>query len=299
LISRGIVLTQENVFFLIAFRGHCRMKKSFLTGIVASALLTGPALAAPPPSIWTWSGFYIGAQGGYGWDRSLATVTAQQFCGPGPACGSVTPPQIDPNNLPFSSPPIQFDSGTLRGPAGGVTVGWNWQNGRVIFGVEGDASWGSITGTHECLNAAILLFGIGYQGNCSSKLRSFQTVTGRVGLTVDRALWYVKAGGAAGQFNHQVVDMTSATPGPPGLPGPFTDFKDSRLGYTVGVGIEYALWNNWSVKLEYDYMDFGTKNIDFPLTLTMSPGVTWHQFANDRERVSILKGGLNWRFNWN
>jgi len=270
------------------------MKKRVLAGVVASALLAAPAFAAPPASIWTWNGFYVGAQGGYGWDRSIATVTAQQLCSPGPACGPlISPPVMDPNNAPFASFPLQFDSGTLKGPTGGVTVGWNWQNGRVVFGVEGDASWGSITGTHECVNAAKFLFGFGYQGDCSGKLRSFETVTGRVGLTVDRALLYVKAGGAAGQFNHQVLDMTTA-----GGPGPYTAFKDNRWGYTVGAGIEYAIWNNWSIKLEYNYMDFGTKNIDFPLTLTMAPGV-WHQFANDRERVSVLKGGVNWRFSWN
>ncbi len=220
------------------------------------------------------------------WGTPHAFMTAQQLCSPGPACGPVTAPIGAPG---FAVP--EMDSGSFSGHQGGLTVGWNWQDGMFVFGVEGDASWANLSNTSDCTEAAHFWFGIGYQGNCSGKLRSFQTATGRIGLTTDRVLWYVKAGGAWGQFNHQVVTLTNA-----GGPGPVANIDDNRSGYTVGVGIEYALWNNVSAKLEYDYMDFGTKNLDFPFGLTMAPGVL-HIFADDRERMSVLKGGVNWRFN--
>ena len=88
----------------------------------------------------------------------------------------------------------------------------------------------------------------------------FGTLTGRLGFTVDHALIYVKGGGTDAHFNYTATSTSTfilvAAPLTPTL-------GENRFGGTAGFGIEYAFLNNWSAKLEYDYMDFGTKNLTF------------------------------------
>jgi len=135
----------------------------------------------------------------------------------------------------------------LNGVHGGGTVGLNWQTGRVVFGVESDISAADIEGSR-------------------TRVKDFATLTGRLGVTVDQALVYIKGGAAWARLGHDVP------------------VSDNRTGYTVGTGIEFGLWNHWSAKVEYDYMDFGTKTLLIGL--------------NDQERVHVIKAGLNYRFDW-
>jgi len=127
----------------------------------------------------------------------------------------------------------------------------------------------------------------------------FGTLTGRLGVTVDHALLYVKAGGAWARFNHDIATGFPLSV----LPPFFADSaRDNRLGFTVGVGVEYAFWGNWSAKVEYDYMDFGSKNVEFVSSFVgapiFGPPLALNQFADDRERVHVVKAGLNYRFWW-
>jgi opacity protein-like surface antigen len=118
-------------------------------------------------------------------------------------------------------------------------------------------------------------------GTLSAKTDFIGTLTSRFGYTQGRAMIYAKGGAAWAHdrysFNGQVTDIecASVTNHSPPLPNtcdlfnaPVTtafnfNASETRLGWTVGGGLEWAFWDNWSAKLEYDYLDFGTRNVTF------------------------------------
>jgi outer membrane immunogenic protein len=165
-----------------------------------------------------------------------------------------------------------------------------------------------------------VLFG---PASCHTRLTSFGTVTGRLGFAAtDRALVFVKTGGAWGNFDRSVIagstgpgpgSVVGATasvsdtrwgvtvgtgtgPGPGSVVGATASVSDTRWGVTVGTGVEYALFRNWSAKVEYDFMDFGTHNEKFHFTGPALPGGSLDLYSDDREQVHVVRFGLNYRF---
>jgi len=253
----------------------------------AADLPPGPAYKAPPPvPMWSWSGFYIGLQGGGGWGTSDDSLTAVQLTAPGASITfPVTPAGLATNNLSTS------------GLFGGANAGVNWQTGPLVLGVEGDINWSNIDGTGNCSGLFGFLNVSVFQASCNTKMPWFATATGRIGMTVDHALMYVKGGAAWAEFDHTIT--TGAITLGPGIVGPTYALSDNRFGFTVGAGVEYALSSNWSAKLEYDYMDFGTKNLALtPTSLGFLAPQGIGINVDDRERVHLIKAGLNYRFTW-
>jgi outer membrane immunogenic protein len=263
------------------------MQKLFL-GTALSLAIAGSAAAAdlpvyskaPPPPPWSWTGFYVGIQGGAGWgtvDPSLNTLTFCEF-------GCTT---ISGLGNSFSS------SYGLNGWHGGGTAGFNLQSGRFVFGVEGDISGANIHGAGAC---GLGLFVGGLGSSCQTKMPWFATATGRLGFTFDRTLVYVKGGAAFATFNHE--QDTAVFFGPPTTAVLTNSISDNRVGATAGIGIEYAFMGPWSAKLEYDYMDFGTKNLNFAASGTLL-GIVPVSIANNlavTEQVHVVRGGINFRF---
>ncbi|MGA7450947.1 MAG: porin family protein, partial [Rhodoplanes sp.] len=68
----------------------------------------------------------------------------------------------------------------------------------------------------------------------------------------------------------------------------------TRPGWTVGGGVEWAFWDNWSAKVEYDFYDFGTRNLTFPGTIFGVPEVV--PGINIKKTISTVKFGINYRF---
>ena len=239
------------------------MKHVLLAGVAAIAFGVLPAAAAdiPPqtnyyrtpvaaPIPFSWTGFYIGGHVGYGWSSKDWSQT-------------------------FSSLALALDrsvnSADVDGFLGGVQVGYNWQTGRWVLGVEGDWSW---TNADGCTRFAI---STNYAGCTNANW--YSTVTGRLGYSWDRALVYVKGGAAFANEDHfitfggtQVTNTASAT----------------RTGWTVGVGVEYALSNNWSAKVEYNYMDFGSR--DFVFGYRAAPAGLVESWRIDQS-VNVVKLG--------
>ncbi len=153
---------------------------------------------------------------------------------------------------------------------GGAQVGVNAQFNRLVIGLEGDFSWTSIknSGTDS----------IGDTLNTSVQWTS--TVTGRVGAAFDRLLVYGKGGLALAQDQSSLTDLGGNTS---------TD-TILRTGWTVGAGLEYALDDNWSAKIEYDYLGFGPQSMNFN-TPMLGP-VT----SSTSLDVQEVKAGLNFRF---
>src|SRR4029077_12998576 len=209
-----------------------------LTG--AFALATGgPLLAAdlPPPVSygpaavvlynWTWTGFYIGGNLGAGWSQGSLSDTA----------GNTFTPSSSPSFL------------------GGGQVGYNyqfWGWGGPVAGVEADFEW---AGNHN--NNSNAAAGVPVTNNN----RWLTTLTGRLGYAWNRMLVYGKGGGAwVGASDPTITNVAMGTSTTPST-------SNSNFGWTLGAGVEWAFWNNWSARLEYDYI-----GVHSPLFTVPAPG---------------------------
>jgi outer membrane immunogenic protein len=251
--------------------------------LASAALADGYTAPRGYERTFSWTGFYIGAQGGAGWGTSDDNLTAIEICTGGQCTGVI----------PFAPKGLLRDSYGINGFHGGGTIGYNLQTGPVVLGVEADLSASDITGDGNCIDSFGVLFG---PASCHTKLTSFGTVTGRLGFAAtERALVFVKAGGAWGNFDRSVI-AGSTGPGPGSVVGATASVNETRWGVTVGTGVEYALFGNWSAKVEYDFMDFGTHNEKFHFTGPTLPGGSIDLYSDDREQVHVVRFGLNYRF---
>jgi len=124
----------------------------------------------------------------------------------------------------------------------GGQIGFNHQVGKWVIGVESDAAWGNLKGESVCPDGI---------NTCWTRQTWLGTVTGRIGYAFDPALFYLKGGAA---FTRADYFKTARIPSTLDERG-----GGARNGWTAGVGMDYALWNNWSLRLEYDYLDFGSR----------------------------------------
>lgn len=136
------------------------------------------------------------------------------------------------------------DSPSLAGFIGGGQVGYNYQINALVLGVEGDFSGTTLSGNTTDAG--------GYTHNTSIDWTS--TVTGKLGFAVDRALFYGKGGIAFANGSDTVTDPFGNTA---------TQGNTTRTGWTAGAGLEYALDRNWSARIEYDYLGFGSQSFTF------------------------------------
>ena len=209
-----------------------------------------PAIYAP---YYSWTGCYIGIEGGGNWGRTRSTATGN----PDPAIAGL---------------PITGNS-SLSGAIVGGTVGCNYQTGNFVLGIENDFSWTNKSGTAN----DVAPFDPATTNRVNEKW--LDTLRGRVGLTWDRALFY-GTGGAA--FASQSVNVCNPAA------GCVADTK-TRTGWAAGAGIEYAAWENVSLKLEYLHADFGSKNfVDIPVGNVVTRSI---RLSDD-----MVRAGLNWRF---
>lgn len=166
----------------------------------------------------------------------------------------------------------------ISGATAGGVIGYNWQlPSRIVLGVEGNLNWADIKGTSSCTQNATL--------TCRSLLDSLYTATGRLGYAFDTALFYVKGGGAWTTNNTRVNTLATGALLESG--------SANREGWTVGVGLEYMFAPNWSAKIEYDYYDFGSKNVTL-----FSPAGVLGDTINSKLTLNTVKAGINYHFNW-
>jgi outer membrane immunogenic protein len=245
------------------------MKKFLMASVALSALAAAPAIAAdlpargpvyraPPPIVtyYSWTGCYIGGHVGGLWVQKDWSVGAGD---------------------PLFAPGQAFGSHDANGWLGGAQVGCNYQVGGWVFGIQGDYAWTDASGSGaDALNSAAFFPG----STISSNVKGLSSVTGRVGYAWDRFLGYVKGGGAWEQDEYTAVS------------GPFTGTaSQTRSGWTVGVGGEYAFTNNFTGFIEYNYYGFGEKSV----TLVNGLGGVY-DVVNIKEDKSVVKIGVNWKF---
>ena len=277
------------------------------TGALAADL---PVKAPPlPVAVYNWTGFYVGGNIGSSWGHSSTTTSFYDG-----TSGAL-----------LSSSAAGFN---MDGAIGGVQAGYNWQRDKWVFGIEADiqASGQRGDGLFNCAGGALTPRPAALNGTCapghvgdtapfdvaafpvgdalSQKLQWFGTLRGRIGPTVTpTVLLYVTGGLAYGEVKtfEQVagVNITGLNGTNNSTSTPvFATFGNTstRVGWTVGAGIEGALGGNWTAKLEYLYIDLGTVSASFltPITTTGGGllGIRYSSHITD----NILRVGLNYRF---
>jgi outer membrane immunogenic protein len=246
--------------------------KNLALGLFAAIGLSTAAQAAdmavkarplPPAPVFNWTGFYVGAHVGGGWFNKdwyipLTPINIAGGCGGCPA-----------------------SAGGHDGTSwlAGGQVGFNYQSGMWVFGVELDGSWTDFNAWNVNPQAPFL--------RNNTRTDALGTFAGRVGIASNQALFYAKGGGAVA--NDRFFTTFNA---PPNLISHAID--DTRWGWMVGVGIEYAFAPNWSIKAEYNHLDFG----NFRETLLRVPGGGFPFQYDVRQTVDLVKMGINYRFGW-
>jgi outer membrane immunogenic protein len=277
------------------------MKKTLIASIALVAASTGFASAADLPvkaapmapviaPVWGWTGWYIGANIGAIWSDSKDTVSPTGcFLNPAILCGG-----------PLTNNPLRTDVGHLNssnsvGVTGGGQFGYNWQLGTFLAGFEADLNGSSLNASDAVSRPlAPPLVGL-FNHTVNEKLDWFGTVRGRLGvLPAPTWLLYVTGGLAYGHVNsNTAVNFTAAGDTYVG------SFSDTRVGWTVGGGAEWAFSPNWSAKLEYLYVDLGTASYA-DVCVTPAVCAVFAQaptYQTDlRIHENIVRFGINYRF---
>lgn len=252
------------------------MRKLWLAGVSSIAIIAATSAqgadigarpvykAAPvvaPIPAYSWTGCYVGAHAGWAWEKS----------------------QVEERSFRRSSGITRTSLADLdtSGAILGGQIGCDYQfASNFVLGIEGDLAWTDLRNhVHDPTDedpGNVLRFNTQW----------LSSVTGRLGFAaLPRTLLYVKGGGA---WAHDRFDFTQAD-----IVGLRGIFDQTRTGWTVGGGVEWAFAPNWSVFVEYDHYDFGTKNV-----------VThFGPFAGDfdrfdvKQRIDTVKLGVNYRFN--
>jgi outer membrane immunogenic protein len=241
-----------------AARGDNEMKKFLLgtvgfvaLGIAAPALAADMAVkAAPVPYVapmYNWSGFYIGINGGW-----ASSQNRYEWTGPGVFA-------------------LGYGADATGGTVGGQ-IGYNWQAGSWVFGLEAQYNWADLSKAY---------YGPVGTWSVGSKVDGLGFFTGRIGYAFNNALFYVK-GGAAVANNNQWAAWNGVN---------FATASNSRWGGTVGVGLEYGFSPNWSLGVEYMHAWLG--NNDFAWT---NVNFGWNNLHVSQD-IDVVTLRLNYRFN--
>lgn len=207
---------------------------------IAVCAASSSALAAdidprPAAPSYDWSGFYAGVMGGYGQSSTVRD-----------SVGGVV---------------VTSSSDRIKGGFAGGTLGYNFQSGALVVGMEADGAWSD-------MKYSTTFLGVGL----ADKIQAFGSVTGRFGVAVGPSLFYGKAGyaWAENQLSASVLGLT---------------FSESHLhsGWTAGAGFEYLFAPMWSGKIEYMFADYGNQTYLSGVAGGLGLGATTHS----------IKAGIN------
>ena len=175
------------------------------------------------PAFYDWSGFYFGINGGGGSARNCWDLVADAF-----------------GDLPGSEGCHNATGGTVGGQ-----MGYRWQTGSWVWGIEGQGNWADFSGSNTSLLFAPIFN--------RSRLDAFGLITGQVGYAWNNALFYVKGGAAITGNRYDVFGGTGTL---------LASINETRAGGTVGAGFEYGFAPDWSIGVEYDHLFMGSRNVN-------------------------------------
>jgi len=228
-----------------------------MTANAADIFARSPAYAFAP---FGWTGFYIGGNIGGAWGRGNVTDSLL-----GLNFGDVN------NNGAFIA---------------GGQLGFNYQFSNFVLGVEGDFDWASNTNNTAAAGNGVLVPG-GGAIHVTSNNRWITTLAARFGVTYDHWLFYGKAGGGwVGNDNFTITNTATGA----SITG---SNNNSNSGWLVGAGIEWAFADNWSAKVEYDYLGLRSRTITVPAGGFLASDT----FTIGNPNVQMVKFGVNYLFN--
>lgn len=240
----------------------------------AADMAPAPVYKAPPPVMvappMNWTGFYVGAFFGGGWEHHTTTNTGS----------------LNSVNFPYG----YSSSGTISGVLGGLQAGYDWQfHPNWLLGITGDWGWTDIKGDQD--NVAVTSSSI--VNHVHHEYTWLATVSGRLGFVASNDwLLYLKGGGAWAHAKSN-SNVTNGS----GVITTTTDSSTTRSGWLIGAGTEYRFARNWSAFLEYNYIDFGTETISNNVTLGSGSVPTGSVLLRDNKSyLNIVKAGVNYRF---
>lgn len=283
--------------------------KLLITSMVATALAGAayaadlPSRKAPPPAyappapIFTWTGFYVGVNAGgtFRGSSNIALTPSSDFGAFPSGFASAQAIGAYPVSLP----------GRRTGFIGGGQIGYNWQMGAFVAGIEAD-----IQGLPQRDNVSALLFNpapppanfsapVFGTATVQHRLDFLGTARGRLGIAFDRALLYATGGLAYGRTELAYSGTIGFPVAPDVVLSGTSAINRTSLGYALGGGIEYAFWNNFSLKAEYLYYNLGRHSTTIGGTFTnFAPATGGFSTASVRDDGHIIRAGLNYRFGW-
>jgi outer membrane immunogenic protein len=252
---------------------------------LSSASAADMPLKAPPPPpapVYSWTGFYIGGNAGGAWERqsnSLSVDNQVLLPGGGFFAGAVVAGVNASGTQNLNS----------AGFTGGGQIGYNYQSGNVVWGVELDFE--SLRQNANAGGGFSYITAGTYTLNLNASTNWLFTARPRVGWAIDRSLLYVTGGVAATKRN---VTQSFFDPGAGGFAETAT-FSKVQAGWTVGAGYEYALVNNWTIKGEYLFAGFGGGTASG----LVGNGIFGTAVLNNSVsnlKIQILRAGLNYKF---
>ncbi len=248
-----------------------------------------PVKAPPPPpvEVFNWTGFYVGGNVGGKWGQfddpvSVAGVTAFGLT-------------VAPGSAPF-----HLSESSLT--AGGQ-IGYRWQTGSWVFGIEGDFNWMNLHGTETFTPALLGGGGTLIPGDsASARARWESSIRGSIGYAWDRWLVYA-TGGVAFADTRVSSNFIATTNGGITFPASAGSQSNTLTGGTVGAGVDYALNRNWDIGVEYRYTSYGSSNFNLGTVAAIGggPGGTF-AFVPATARVGLSTNEVllkvNYRFDW-
>jgi len=269
---------------------------SCVAGVALASVSTLAISAGAPAHAQTinWTGFYIGANVGALWGQSDVTSNV-------PCTGTSSPPAY------FCSAIFGQANGSAVGAAGtgslsasgltgGVQAGYNWQNRNIIVGLETDYGGFHFRGSQSVsANYPVggYLVGTGniFTVGTSVEANWLFTLRGRIGWTVTpNVLAYATGGLAVTQL--QVANSFTDSLGAGGA----GSNSATKTGWALGSGVEWAFDNNWSAKIEYLYVDFGSVSVNSLITSPTCCGYSQNISTSADLTASIARVGINYKF---
>lgn len=186
-----------------------------------------------------WGGAYIGGQVGYDWAKT---------------------------SLNFSDPKFSDYSVNTNGFIGGLYAGYNWElSNAYVLGLEGDVNYADLSqdtnGTFTNVSQVTKL-------SWNTRVEWEAAVRARFGINYDRWLPYIAGGVAFAGVKDTVTGNFTGIPSNTGNTGPAggttgigQEESNTRVGFTIGAGVDYALTNNLQLRAEYRYSDYGKKDL--------------------------------------
>jgi outer membrane immunogenic protein len=271
---------------LSAVSGVALASSAFAADIYSPGPVNYAAVAMPVSS---WSGFYLGINGGYGGESGLGFR----------------------DNVFETSPVTPYaslaGSTNITGGFGGGQVGYNLQAGNIVYGIETDIQGSGImgSGTQAFLGASGTSFCPAspfLPASCGAKsdlnVDYFGTVRGRLGYNVGGTLLYLTGGFAYGGVNTSTAYADYITPGSVNLHGRASN-SATLTGWTAGAGVEYKISPSWSLKGEYQFVDLGSISAGpGPTLIGTTPSVNYLLNSKSQQvEFNTVRVGLNYFFN--